>query len=68
MKWFSLEKGRGVITRDDGGEPDTIVHCLAVKGCCRVRGPMAGDGVIFDVVKDSEGVRAENVWRGGAYC
>ncbi|WP_269856068.1 cold-shock protein [Streptomyces sp. RPT161] len=68
VKWFSPEKGHGVITRDDDGEPDAIMDFLAVKGCCRVRGLTAGDRVIFDVVKDSEGVWAENVRRIGTYC
>ncbi|UYQ64118.1 cold shock domain-containing protein [Streptomyces peucetius] len=67
MKWFGPDEGYGVIVRN-GGEPDAIVYFSAIQMCCRARGLMTGDKVSFDVMADSEGVRAENVRRTEPGC
>ncbi|WP_406002753.1 cold-shock protein [Streptomyces sp. NBC_00829] len=65
VKWFDPEKGYGVIAQD-AGEPDADVDSFAVQGCCRARALTTGERVVFDVVRDSQGIRAENVHRAGA--
>lgn len=67
VKWFGPDEGYGVIVRD-GGEPDAVVQLSAIQVCCRARGLMAGDEVSFDVIADSDGIRAENVRRTDAGC
>ncbi|MBT2511222.1 cold shock domain-containing protein [Streptomyces sp. ISL-98] len=67
VKWFSPEKRWGVIARKEE-EPDARVDSVAIQGCFRDQGLRAGDRVVFDVIVDSEGVRAENVRRAGGCC
>ncbi|MFI6106976.1 cold-shock protein [Streptomyces sp. NPDC051310] len=62
VKWFSQGEWYGVIVQDGGG-PDAIVWSTAIQVCCRPRGLTKGDRVCFDIIQDSQGVRAENVCR-----
>jgi len=62
VKWFSQEKGYGVIQQDDG--PDVFVHHTAIQGS-GFKSLTEGERVEFDVVEGQKGPAAENVVRAG---
>ena len=59
MKWFSVEKGYGFITRNGGGE-DVFVHISALDRS-GLTGLSEGDRVLFDVAEGRKGPEAAKV-------
>jgi CspA family cold shock protein len=53
VKWFSVEKGYGFITRNGGGE-DVFVHISALDRS-GLTGLREGDRVLFDVAEAARG-------------
>ncbi len=61
VQWFDDERGVGLIAR--GGEsPDTIAERSAIHGPYP-RTLSKGDRVLFDVMWDADGVRADDIHR-----
>ena len=58
MKWFSVEKGYGFITRSGGG--DVFVHISALERS-GLTGLSEGDRVLFDVAEGRKGPEAARV-------
>jgi CspA family cold shock protein len=58
VKWFSVSKGFGFITRNSG--EDIFVHFRSIQGSGR-RSLRQGQNVSFDVVDGDKGLQAENV-------
>jgi CspA family cold shock protein len=58
VKWFSVERGYGIIEQDDG--PDVFVHHLSIN-MPRFKNLCEGDRVSFDVVQEREGPATKNV-------
>ncbi|MFB8183222.1 cold-shock protein [Streptomyces sp. NPDC055966] len=65
VKWFEREQGRGVITRNGDGE--ITAQSPAVRDSAN-RGLLAGQQVCFDVDRDADGHRAENISRPTPGC
>ena len=59
VKWFSKEKGYGLITRSDGGK-DVFVHFRAIQSE-GFKTLAEGEAVEFDVVEGGKGPAAERV-------
>jgi len=59
VKWFSIRRGYGFITRDDGGG-DVFVHHSGIQGE-DFKTLFEGQEVSFDVVEEPRGPRAINV-------
>jgi len=59
VKWFSVEKGYGFITRNGGGE-DVFVHISALDRS-GLTGLSEGDRVLFDVAEGRKGPEAAKV-------
>ncbi|MBI3740374.1 MAG: cold shock domain-containing protein [Chloroflexi bacterium] len=57
VKWFSVEQGRGFISRE-GGE-DVFVHFSAIQGDYRIL--EAGDKVEFTIERGPKGFQATHV-------
>jgi len=60
VKWFSNEKGYGVITSESGS--DVFVHYSAIQGD-GYKTLNEGDKVEFEVQKSAKGQQAANVFR-----
>jgi len=58
VKWFSVTKGFGFITRESG--EDIFVHFRSINGSGR-RSLRQGQNVAFDVVTGDKGLQADNV-------
>ncbi|MFE9220772.1 cold-shock protein [Streptomyces lavendulae] len=61
VKWFDADKGIGVICQDGDGQAVT-----AERSAIQAPGPgvlVQGELVRFDVTRDAEGIRADNVRR-----
>ncbi|MGX1916030.1 cold-shock protein [Streptomyces phaeochromogenes] len=59
VKWFDPERGVGAITQDGDGW-EAVAHRSAVHG--DAEGVLvAGHRVCFDVTRDADGVRADNI-------
>jgi CspA family cold shock protein len=58
VKWFSPEKGFGVITQTEG--PDVFVHFSAIEGE-GYRNLEEGQPVEFEVTEGQKGPQASNV-------
>lgn len=59
VKWFSIRKGHGFITPDDGSQ-DVFVHYKAIAGE-GYRNVSEGDRVRFDLVQTVKGPQARQV-------
>lgn len=59
VKWFSPEKGFGIIEQDGGG-PDVFAHHseIAAQGFRELK---EGQAVTFDVTQGPKGLRAANI-------
>jgi CspA family cold shock protein len=58
VKWFSIRRGYGFITRDDGG--DVFVHYSGIEGE-DFKALFEGQKVRFDVIEEPRGPKAINV-------
>ncbi|MCP4371528.1 MAG: elongation factor Tu [Deltaproteobacteria bacterium] len=58
VKWFSDKKGFGFISQENGD--DVFVHHTVIQGE-GFKSLSEGDKVEFDIVEDSEGLKAQNV-------
>lgn len=61
VKWYSLAKGYGFITPDEGGE-DVFVHHSIVPDE-KVRPLVEGERVRFEVTQGPRGARAQRIER-----
>ncbi|GAA0446507.1 cold-shock protein [Actinoplanes capillaceus] len=59
MKWFSADRGFGLITRDDGGT-DVFVHFSAIAGSC-AQGIEDNQRVEFDIAQSHREIHAVNI-------
>ncbi|MEU8844294.1 cold shock domain-containing protein [Streptomyces roseus] len=60
MKWFDCDRGIGLISQQGAG-PDVQAELSAVRGSdSRLR---QGEKVLFDIILDSAGLRADNIHR-----
>lgn len=67
VKWFDPGRGVGVIALDGGGG-EAVAHRSAIHGGAE-RMPVEGERVCFDVTRDADGVRADNIRRPApGYC
>lgn len=65
VKWFSVEKGYGFITPQDGSK-DVFVHRNNVDGLGWDEGLREGDEVAYEVERTPKGLSAQNVERTGS--
>ncbi len=61
VKWFSNQKGYGVITPEDG-KKDVFVHHTAILGD-GFKTLNEGEVVSFEITESSKGLKAQNVQR-----
>lgn len=61
VKWYSLAKGYGFITPDDGGD-DVFIHHSAVPDE-KVRPLLQGERVRYELVDGPRGARAQKIER-----
>ena len=59
VKWFSHEKGYGLIRPNDGGE-EVFVHFRSIVGG-GFKGLAEGEKVAYEASRDAKGPRATNV-------
>jgi len=61
LKWFSVEKGYGFITPDEGGE-DLFVHHTGIAGN-GFKSLEEGNKVSYEATQGKKGMQAESVSR-----
>jgi cold shock protein len=61
LKWFSVEKGYGFITPDEGGE-DVFVHHTGIAGN-GFKSLEEGNKVSYEATQGKKGMQAESVSR-----